>query len=359
MIYLAQYVSGKDPNNSQTEDDPTVHFYPTGAELVGRWASIDLRPPNVVEGFALFRTYADLPASPRRTVLSDDPNDTNQTLANRIANRLGFNVDQEPSLRRLIFSLLLKNGDDQNPSRWNALRPTAKRKYEVWLGELMHSIPVIGGGATLVDSFDRADNADMSVGAPYTWTDVANNIGINVNAAKNAVSGVGGCFERCETAVSSANHYCQGTLYLVTSTAGLSGPCCRFAAASQACYIAMAIQSGANWSIRRASGTGVLTSLVSGTPSSAPHGTMCRLECNGSSLHAVLNGVDTLDTTDTTLPTNTLCGIYALGTGGINRQGLQDWQADALSTIAARSFGANIGLGGSSSGQKSFGAGGS
>jgi len=298
MFYVARYIT------ASLEGSPI--FQPSGTDtLETSWWSIDLRPPGSETGFALLRTEESLAASPNRLLLTDDPDDVSPLIAQRLSNRLGFNIDPETSFRKLVMALLLKYGDDKNPARWNQLKPLGGRLYEVWLGERLWTVPVVQGGAVVTDNFNRADSTNLGA----NWTEVNGDMEIVGNLIR-PVSTSAEAFIRNENAVATNDNYAQVTAYR-NSTLGTTSTGVLVRLTGGVGYMGTyAHDSGAERIYARSSG-GSYTNLTSMTGATTPINTVrtLRLEVSGSSLKTFLDGVQQLAVTDTTTTTGKLSGV--------------------------------------------------
>lgn len=332
-FYLARWVQGDDFVNPGSTLD-----YVAGAELSASSWAIDLRPPDQLDGFALFRTSDDLPVSPRRLKLTDDPDDTSQAIRTRIANRLGIDVPSAVNFRRLIFGLIMQ-GDDNHPTRWNALRPSRGR-YEVWLGELLHSIPVVGGGA-LSDPFTRSDSTDISTGAPFSWTELSGNFEISTNRLRvvTGASASTGHHARAESDLASTDMYAQVEA-VVANTSDRIGPQVRHnaTAADQSGYTFYGrTNATSTYQLSRFNATGGVTTITSVNASGIGVPSVLRLEANGSSFTGYDDGVSVITGTDTVLTgTRLRTGIYMLN-GALNGQPTADNFAAGELSVAPQS----------------------
>lgn len=314
--YLAAYVG------TGTDDDP---FRPSGAELRETWGSIDLRPPGSAVGRALLVVDEPLPPSPSRLYLGDDLDGLSSTVRRKIEGHLGVPLDGTTSLRRLIARLLIEHGDDKRKDRWNRLRPEGLRR-KVYLGGLIYDMPVVQGGATISDNFTRADNTNISTGAPFTWTEVLNDCQISGNGIRNVTIGAAHIIVRAEVDF-TADHFSAGTALAITTTTGQSGVAVRMASGSTECYVLRQTQNQATLSLVRISAATAVTSLASMVPTVVlTSGRLALLSAIGSSLKGTM-GADALAATDTVIPSNLRCGFYLLGNGGTLRQMMFGWSA--------------------------------
>lgn len=326
-FYLSTYVG------SGSEQDP---FRPSGADEVGEWSSIDLRPPGVAEGRCLLVVPDALPPAAGLVALGDDLDDRSTTLRKGLASRLGLNLDDGP-LRRIVFDLLWRHGSDARKDRWNQLKPEVDGWHRVWLGELIHEQPRMFAAST-GDTFNRANNADLSVGAPFPWTDVLGDFQI-LNARASAAAPAR---SRGESALASVDHYVQALVTLATATATRGGIMGRFAAAADTAYSATRQRDvgGATFLSKTVAATTTTlatgTATVGGPTVEVAH----RLDCNGSSITALFGGVDSLNVTDTAITTGVRGGIVGFTVGGADRVRIRNFQAGELNiTVNATAAG--------------------
>lgn len=326
MIYYLDTYKGKG-----TEQEP---YRPASIDTEGPWSSIDLRPPGAEQGLCLVSVDDKLRGA---ISLGDDLDDLTLQCRRSLSNHLSINL-HDRRLRRAIMKLLTVHGNDRNPRRWNRLRPEVDGYYRVWLGGLVDQRRLIYGddrGSLIVDSFQRADNTNISTGAPFAWTEVLGDCQISGNGIRNVSFSATHILDRAEVNMASPNHYCAGTPLAITTTTGQSGVAVRMASASPECYVlrqTMNISAG-GISIVRFSAAAALTLLNNMTPTVAlTGGRTAKLIALGSSLVGTMGGVDVLAVTDTVISANLRCGFYLFGNGGTLRQMMFGWSAGDFPT---------------------------
>lgn len=336
-----------------TWDAAQLAFVPSGYDLAPTWDVCDLRPDSTVgDGRCIFASSVQLPNSPNRFYLGDNLDQSSSALKTGIESRLGITLaSTDTTLRKILIALFIEHGDDARLDRWNRLKAGFDRMYRIFLGgEQIAAIPVVSGGAVITDSFTRANNADMSVGAPFNWTDVAGDNAINSNRAQNNIS-TNACFSRAESDLATSNHYAQANWSWQSNAATIGGLCVRYASAADTCYFVQ--RSGQANSLRiykRVAGVSTaLQSAQTCTALALGVEDLTRLEVTGSSLSATCTG-GLSNVTDTSITTGTRAGIWGSGAGTL-RSRFTNFEAGDLggsttvtpSVIAAIvSFGASV-----------------
>ena len=211
--YLAPYVG------VGSHADP---FRPRGSEQPG-WSAIDLRPNGaVITGRALM-------AVPTRddtigVYLGDAPDSPSLAVKAAIEISLGVILTAD-RLRTIIPEVLIQHARTDG-TRWRPLRPSTQRKqYEIFLGELFWSQPVVAGGVDVTETFNTADSDIL--GPVASWTELEGDWDVVSNQA-SAISGQP-CLARADTDMATDDHLTEFTVITVTrSSAALGmGPICR------------------------------------------------------------------------------------------------------------------------------------
>lgn len=297
-FHLARYVG------AGSDIDP---FRPAGAEQAEGWSAIDLRPdPATADGFALLWTPTSLPTSAQRVVLTDDPDDASTTLRDRLANRLGINLDAD-RFRRLVLRLLLA-GDDDNPNRWNRLRP-AGPQWEVWLGGLLHTMPVVAGGSIGAESFNKANSSTL--GPDLTWTELQTDMTIVSNAVE-AIPTASTTTARADADVSSVDHEASCDVLALTATLNnIAVVCCRMpSTATVTGYGLRRFHDGTNYAHRLEKVVAGTTTVLAGPTTLARSGTEnIKVDASGSTIKGYVDSVQKHSVTDTAITTGTRGGI--------------------------------------------------
>ena len=196
------------------------------------------------------------------------------------------------------------------------------------LGRLPHK-------TTLSDDFTRADADAMgSSSEGWSWTEVLSDIDIVSNAAKNGASAAASA--RAESDLSSANHYCQATCTIVTSTNAYVRVAVRFAAAADTMYVGGHRDNATDeYEISKVVAGAVTQLFVAGTGTGdGPF--VDKLTASGSALTLDVDGVQKISNTDTSITTGTRCGIRTGNPGGANRAVWDNWSAADLGPTAAQ-----------------------
>lgn len=145
-----------------TRADP---FRPVGFDVPG-CTMIDLRADASRQdggglNAALVRTTVAF-SDARARLLGDDKLDTLPVgLRNQLSSRLGVDLSSPTLLRDVIATLLTSPA----PGGWKALKP-GRLRWEIWLGELIWSVPAAAGGSSAADNFNRANETPLA--APWT-----------------------------------------------------------------------------------------------------------------------------------------------------------------------------------------------
>jgi hypothetical protein len=199
---------------------------------------------------------------------------------------------------------------------WQAMIPQRLRAHVP--GRLPHA-------TTITDNFNRADNADMSVGAPFSWTDVIGNQTIVSNTVRwDGVTAVARA--RAESDLSSVDHYGQLAATAVSGGNRYAQVAARFATAADTAYWTRFVQSTSVFRIFKIV-TGTQTALGAGTTQTYSAPDTIQMRCNGSTLDAYLNGASVESISDGSITTGTRCGIGLNSAGTIT---LDDFEAADL-----------------------------
>jgi hypothetical protein len=346
VFYLARWVQGQDwtaPGSPLTMDYPAG--FDSSANPNAGASAYDLRPPGQLDGWAIMWTSEVLPASQRLVALSDDPADRSQTIAARIASALGRNVDAQPTLRRLLLSLVM-HGDFADPTLWNPLRPSRGR-YELRLGPLYDSILAVSGGA-LSDPFTRADSTNISTGAPFTWTELAGDLEISSNQLRVVTGASANTVHvaRADSDLGGADHYAAVDAVTMPNTSDRIGPRVRAnsTAADQSGYVMYGRRNATStYVLVRLNNAGSLTAITTISTTAMTVTSVLRLEVSGSSFTGYDDGVSVITGTDSTLVgTRLRSGVYLLN-AALNGQPVADnFAADILQTAVAVSDTASV-----------------
>jgi hypothetical protein len=309
-FYLSEYIG------AGTRANPYVAV---GADADAT-SVIDLRPdPSRQDGgglnACLLRRSTSF-ADARARFLGDDKLETltAQQLA-FLTTKLGVDLGANVLIRDVIAKLLTSppvNG-------WKGLRPTGDQ-YEIWMGELLWSVPFISGGSS--DNFNRAD--ETPIASP--WTKLLTG-GSNTNLTTNQAVGQGDSMYGFSGSVTSADQFSQ--VLCPNMTTNEAGPTCRASTTGGGeCYL---VVLGGFHNFYKLVGASY-TSIIS-TGTSEVNGQTARLETQGSSLRYYQNGVLSSGSpqTDTSV---TAVGMAGMRFGNASEV-LDDWQGADLAGPAA------------------------
>ena len=315
-LYLAPYVGTGIVGLSKGKfvNDP---WRPRGSEQPG-WAAIDLRPGGVgLSGFALMSvpvrddTIGDY--------LGGDITETSLATKSTMESKLGVTL-QEVVTKQMLAELLMVHGKDDG-TRWKNLRVHRDGMYRLWLGGKtpLWEGKALSGGATITESFNTADSDTL--GPDLTWTELTGDIDIVGNEAA-IISAATRCYARANTDLATDDHYSQ--VKVTTEPGGGTyyerGPICRNdATATITCYMFVRWHQNIGTGGRSLSRVtaGSLTILASDT-TEGPVNDILRVEADGSSITAKVNGATVLGPViDTNITGNLRCGFqgYRGGTG--------------------------------------------
>lgn len=311
-FYLAEYIG------SGTRADP---FRPVGSDQPG-WAAIDLRPdPSVVDGGGLNACLLRTPTAfndPRARFLADDKleNLTNPQ-KNFLQNRLGIDLSSTNLLRDIIATLMVHppNG------AWKRLNP-GLLWWEIWLGELIWQVPRISGGAS--DNFNRPNETPLAISAGYVHSGIAGDVDQTIALASNAAQTTGWGMTYGVNAASTANQFSEADVKNRDS-----GPGVRLAAGASAFN---------GYTYGAFGGTGHISKFTNGTATDIGTGgsiglvaATFRIEANGSSLRALVDGVqDVAPITDTSYAT----GQPGFAAATSASHAVDAWRGGDLPTVA-------------------------
>lgn len=299
MFWLTRYIGsglGTDPDS----------FRPLGADELGLWDAIDLRPDSsVAAGFALLHGVGPLPVAAGRVSLGDDPDAASPAVKSAIESRLGITL-ADNRLRRIVRSLLVEHARTDG-TRWKPLQREGNR-YRVWFGGLFDDFPSIAGGAVITESFNKADS--VTLGPDLTWTEVTGNIDVVSNQAKLNAGG-GFSSARAQVDLATANHYARGNNVVVpTDNVHIY---VRFDTFANTAYLGLLASTGGGLIYKMVGGSfTALSSTVTGLATSSVSVT-CSV--NGSTVRHLHNGVEQLVVTDTSIFGNLRTGIGGFGIG--------------------------------------------
>jgi hypothetical protein len=305
-FWLTRYIG----SGLGTEADP---FRPMGADELGDWSAIDLRPDSsVAAGFALLQGVGPLAAQTGRVSLGDDPDAVSP--ADEVGDRVaaGSHAGRQPAAAD--SAVPARRERPHRRTRWKPLQREGNR-YRIWLGGLFDEFPAIAGGMTAIsDNFNRADAG--SLGA--NWTQISGTHSIVSNAAQTADSPPEHLV-RHVTDLATSDHFAQADL---NGTDGVSVHAVEVrvnvpgtdTAANQSCYMGRHNSTGTpQWEIFKRV-AGAFTSIGSVSQSQSFPYTL-KLSANGSTIAVFAGATGKLAVTDTAVTTGTRVGMRS-NTGG-------------------------------------------
>lgn len=296
MIYLAPFIA----------EAPGV-FRP---DVDGDFNLIDFTPPAAdaqgTKGLCIVRCEAQTPKA-SRVKLTDYPLEaTTAALRRLLGNKLGVTLE-ETHIPSLLAELLLLNGDDKNPSRWNRLKP-GRRRSEIWLGELIWEQPVIAGGATYSETWPGADSD--SPNGTLTWTEVAGDWDVISHRLQNTDTG-GSNSARAEHDLASSNHSCQADVSWLAAATNRAGPAARFSGSAHTCYVGSGNANNDTRLIHKAV-AGTYTSISSVSQTIGVETLLVKTTANASTV-SVDVGAGNSSITDTAIAAGTRFGVAVAG----------------------------------------------
>ena len=152
---------------------------------------------------------------------------------------------------------------------------------------------------TISDDFNRADNTNISTGAPFSWTEVDGDSSIAGNAYSNGGGATFGV-ARADSDLSSDDMYATAVLATIGAswTGGVEA---RFSSSAFTCYNAYAFNNPTTgpWATTKVS-AGANTGIGSNTATTVTANDVIRLEVDGSTIRRYKNGGLQDTATDTT-----------------------------------------------------------
>lgn len=269
-----------------TDGDP---FRP---QTVGEYTCIDLRPDATVpDGFMLLAQNDAPGASDRAVKIADSLLGRSPISKKLLESKLGVTL-ADGQLPQLLAELLIVHGRDDG-SRWKPLQLTNQGFYEIHLGnQLLFTMAAIRGGATISESFNKADSATL--GPDLSWTDVDSSMDVVSNKAQGPAGAINDAHSRADSDLATSNHYAQGNVTIVssgTATDNFIGTCVRFDPAAFTLYHWIyRMGSGGNTMRLRKIVTSTITQLTNATGSVSADD-LVKISINGSSLTGYKNGI--------------------------------------------------------------------
>ena len=184
------------------------------------------------------------------------------------------------------------------------------------------------------DNFNRANSDDISTGGPVTWTEVVSDLDIVSNQLICGAAANSQASARCETALSTDDHYVQlDALEPGGLSARHGGVFTRFASGDQTAYDFRLLGAGAGLSWGKINSTGTRTEI--GTAAQAESGSnTIKLSSDGSAQAGYFNGALINTITDTTITSNVRGGISINGRSDSNAYVDNFSEADLVAATA-------------------------
>lgn len=335
-LYLCRY------RGAGTESDP---FRPNGTELLKAWYSIDLRvdsttpegdcvvaTPEVMPGVAVAGGSEQAGLDPATTLyLGDDPQAILPTATVQAVGRR-FGLDWQArkwTVGQMLAELLIGDADAKDPKKRNPLLPDRGR-YRIHLGEEIWSMPVIAGGATYTDDFNRTNSTNLGA----NWKEVYGDGEISSNKLRTVTAA--NLYARYEQNLASTNHYAKVDVVALGGASSAPGclvrcnsPATDDAANSQFYMGRYNHDAGSlRWQVFK-NVLNTFTSLAE-TAEAAPSVTYTqKLEANGSTLKLYLSTTEKVSITDTAITTGTKAGVRTVLRSGVE---LDNFEAADLSS---------------------------
>lgn len=330
-FYLGSYVgtgTGLDPFRPRGSDQPgasAIDLRPDGSLVTGRClVAVPIRDDTIGE------------------YLGDDPvRAIPAPIKRRLESALGITLTASV-IRDAIAEILMVHGRTDG-TRWKPLRPSRLRnRYEIWLGGLLWSQPVIAGGASLSENWDCADSASLT--CQLTWIEHAGDGSWTITTNRARLAGiVGDERAKAESDLATDDHEAQVTLATFTRVGGIIavGPMCRNQSNTE--------DIGYEWRardddgtaggryhdmIRRGSGAG--TTQIGTAADDPVVGEVLKVSADGSTIKGYIDGVEKLSVTDVNITGLLRCGITGYSdTNAGNLLELDTWSAADLAAPAA------------------------
>ncbi len=320
-------------------------FRPLGSDQPG-WSAIDLRPAGqVLDGFALLAVPARNDHAGQEYLGADGESRASAQLTTRIGNKLGITLDRF-SIKDLLGELLIVHAK-QDGTRWKPLTPefvapgSRTKVYRARLGDLEYVLPVLAGGATITDDFNRADSGDPgSSSEGWAWTELFTGVqGTVLEIVSNSMrggapAGFNTHVARAEGALDSSDHSVQVEIDWVgaNSLNTFASIGTRWATGSDPDHYIFGnndYSGTTRWEMyKRVSGTHTLIGNTSSHGGLGGAGQTMKMISNGSSQEGLSNTVSKIAVTDTGVTSGVRTGLWANTTGATIR--FENWTASDL-----------------------------
>ncbi len=335
-LYLTRIVPYREPSGmmARRPDIPEDDTYWTATGLGNGWALVGAQNDLWVN-------------RPGRLKLGDSPADVSTTSRDLLVANVGMfddEIDAGASLGRKLFSMMLRSD-----KAWNPIRAGSGPRVELHLGgQRIYSMPVVSGGATNTDDFNRADGA---LGASWVtfdgesadnrWEVISNVAQLDIAPSGNARyakydtnTGDNDNYTEADIAVwsgSNANNENHGIQCRMPNTGtgngGTNG------------YLFMWDEQTSTFGYRLRETTNAsrndITSAVSWTPT---NGERWRIQIIGTTLKCFIDGDEKISTTDSTHTTGERGGFYGFSNTAQGRPGAWDNFENGIAIPPTESF---------------------
>lgn len=219
-----------------------------------------------------------------------------------IENALGITLSAS-TIANVVAELFLDYGDEANPDRWNPVRAMVDGITRIFLGGLLWSS--VGGGATITESFDKADSDTL--GPDLTWTELEGDWDVVTNQVR-LQSFTGSAAARADHDLNSDGHYAQVDYVSTQGGEGKFGPLVRKDSSTTLTFYRGLGRGEFDDTQLDKVESGSVTTLASGSFTFSLPDTL-RIEVNGSSLDFLINGASQLTATDSAITGNLRTGL--------------------------------------------------
>lgn len=311
-------------------EDP---YRPRGAS--GTWTANDLRPGGVgLDGYALLSMAKRDDDAVKGDYLGDSLIDPSDAVKALVESRLGLTLASR-TLRQIVIELLVDHASTDG-TRWRPIEP-GTLGYEIYVGgERILRAPTIRGGSTITESFNKAD-AD-SLGPDLTWTEIEGDIDVVSNTARSTTVDAE-AQARADTDLATSDMYVQASMTVSGDAVGASvGLTLRKDGAATLTHLISPYLRFLTDDIqmyRRNAGSYTQLGSNTGLTLNALTSYLGRGEVSGTTLKAIVDGVEKISVTDSNITAATFvgkrCGLY----GFKSTSGYGQWDAWEAADLAA------------------------
>jgi hypothetical protein len=167
---------------------------------------------------------------------------------------------------------------------------------------------------TLTESFDTANSATL--GPNLAWTDVSGDFQVVSNKASPSAPDAARYISVANSALSSADHYCQVVVVPSAGNVGC-GPLCRSEPSDQTHYYLSLDESTQTLAIIKTVAASNSTLDSKSFTVVAGNSYTLKIEAIGTAIKGYVNGAEELSVTDSELSTQVRCGMRTFPSGGI------------------------------------------